>query len=185
MLGEQDDLAGVEFDVADDLEDGIEDADVAGEAGGLRVDDGEQAVGRQGGEDADGFVEGGVEAGAGFGGRDGEGEGELGVALADVGLVVDAVENPLAQVAFEMQEEIGDGVLVVAAAMRDLVVGQLVEAAGDGLLQVFEALDRVGEEVVGDGVLRGRRGASRGGHADILRRDVWLCVCWRDDAGVA
>lgn len=30
MLGEEDDLAGVELDVADDLEDGFEEGDVAG-----------------------------------------------------------------------------------------------------------------------------------------------------------
>jgi len=33
------------------------------------------------------------------------------------------VEDPLAHIAFEMQEEVGDGVFVVAVAMELLVVG--------------------------------------------------------------
>ncbi len=172
MFGEEDDLAGVHFDVADDLADGFEDGGVTGDAGGLRVDDDEEAIGRKGGDDAGGFVEGGVEAGAGFGGSDGQGEGEFVVALADVGLVVDAVKDPLTQVAFEMQEKVGDGVLVVAAAVSELVIGELVEAVGDGLLHLFEALDGVGDEVVGDGV---------GGHAPFYG---WRGYS-RSDAGAA
>lgn len=164
LLGEEDDLAGVVVEVANDFEDGFEDGGVAGEAGGLGVDDGEKAVGGDGGDDVGGVVEGAVEAGEGFGGRDGERGVEFGVALADVGLVVDAVEDPLAEVAFEVNEEIEDGVFVVAGVVTDLFVGELVEAAGDGLLQVFETRGGAGEEVVGDGVLRGRRDASRGGH---------------------
>ncbi len=66
---------------------------------------------------------GGVEAGTGFGGGGGGSEGELGVALADVGLAVDAVENPLADVAVEMQEEIEDGVFVVATAVMEEIFG--------------------------------------------------------------
>ena len=123
LLGEQDDLAGVHFDVADDLEDGFEDGGVTPGAGGLGVDDFEQALGRNGGDDAAGFVERGVEAGAGGGGIGCGRQREFLVALADVGLVVDAVENPLAHVAFEMQEKVGDGVFVIAAALPLLVVG--------------------------------------------------------------
>jgi hypothetical protein len=162
LLGEQDDLAGVHFYVADDFEDGFEDGGVAPGAGGLRVDDGEQAVGGEGGDDAGGFVERGVEAGGCVGGVGGRGEGELLVALADVGLVGNAVEDPLAHVAFEVQEKVSDGVLVVAVAMPGLVFGELVEAGRDGFLGLVQAGGGVGEEVVGDGVR---------GHAAILSVD--------------
>jgi len=151
----------VHFYVADDLEDGFEDGSVAPGTGRLGVDDDEQAVGWEGGDDAGGFVEGDIEAGAGFGGVSGGGEGELFVALADVGLVGDAVEDPLAHVAFEVEEKVGDGVFVVAAAMTLLVDGELVETGGDGFLGLVEAGGGVVEEVVGDRV---------GGHAAILRR---------------
>lgn len=89
----------------------------------MGVDDGEETAGGDGGDDAGGFVDGAVEAGAGGGGCDGGDEGELFVALADVGLIVDAVEDPLAEVAFEMDQEVGDGVFVVGVAVEDLVVG--------------------------------------------------------------
>ena len=47
LLGEQDDLAGVVVEVADDLVDGDEDGGVTPGTGGLRVDDFGEACGRQ------------------------------------------------------------------------------------------------------------------------------------------
>ena len=78
LLGEQDDLAGVHLHVADDLEDGLDDGGVAPGAGVLGVDDDQQAVGREGRNDAGGFVEGAVEAGGCVGGVGGGGEGGWG-----------------------------------------------------------------------------------------------------------
>lgn len=162
LLGEQDDLTGVHLDVPDDPEDGLKDGGVPPCATGLRVDHREETLGRKRGDDADGFMEGEVEALAGFGRRDGEIEGELFVAPTDVRLLTDAVEDPLAKIAFEVQEQVGDGVFVVAATLKDLLVGEPGETACDGRLQMFELRGGVGEKVVGDGV---------GGHAVILRCD--------------
>jgi len=67
LLGEQDDLAGVHFEVADYFVDGLEDGGVAPGAVWLRVGDVEEAGGIEGGDDLGGFVDGSVEGGAGFG----------------------------------------------------------------------------------------------------------------------
>ena len=104
------------------------------------------------GDDLAGFVECGGEAGEGGAGVDGRREGELVVAAADVGLIVDAVEDPLADVAFEMQEEIADGVFVRAAALPDLLLGELAEAGGDVTVKGLHLLGGEGEEVGGDDV---------------------------------
>jgi hypothetical protein len=130
LFGEEDDLAGVVLDVAGDFEDGFEDGGVAPGAGGLGVDGDEEAGGVEGGDDAGGVFERGVEVGAGFGGGGGGVEGELIVAAADVGLAVDAVQDPLAEVSGEVEQEIGDGVFVVAGAVPELGFGEAVAAAG-------------------------------------------------------
>jgi len=100
LFGQQDDLAGVHFHVADDFEDGFEDGGVTPGAVGLGVDDDEQPCRIEGSDDAGGLVDGGIETGARFAGGNGDGERKFCVTLADVGLVVDAVEEPLAHVAF-------------------------------------------------------------------------------------
>ena len=98
------------LDVADNFEDGFEDGGVAPGAGRLGIDNDQQAFGGDGRDHPAGFLERAVEAGGCVGRVGGGSEGELFVALADVGLVVDAMQNPLAQVAFEMQQQVGDGV---------------------------------------------------------------------------
>jgi len=79
-------------------------------------------------------------------------EGELVVALADVGLVVDAVEYPLADVALQMQQQIDDGVFVVAGAVLELSLGELVTATGDFGLLALEVGNGEGQEVGGYGI---------------------------------
>ena len=103
LLGEQDDLAGVEREMALDEDDGFKDGRLAPDAAGLRVDDFQHAVVRYGDDDGAALRQGGGEAGADVHDRRGGGEGELSVAGADVGLAGDAVENPLAEIALEVK----------------------------------------------------------------------------------
>jgi hypothetical protein len=121
LLREEDDLAGVVFDVAYDLGYSFENGSVTPGAVGLRVDHVQQVFGVEGGDDAGGFLEGVGEVGPRDDGCGGGLESEFVVAATDVRLVGDAVQYPLAHVAFEMQEEVGDGVFMVAAAGPELV----------------------------------------------------------------
>ena len=91
-------------EVADDLVDRDEDSGVSPSAGGLRVDDFGEAGGRKVRDDLAGFVDRCGEVREGGARVRGWSEGEFVVASPDVGLVVDAVENPLADVALEMQQ---------------------------------------------------------------------------------
>jgi len=131
LFGEHEDLAGVQLDVADDLKDRFEGGEVAPGAVGLGVDDGEEIVSRERAEDVAHLFERGVEAGVGFRGQGGGRDGELFVAVADIGLAGDAVEHPLAHVAFEVQQQVGHGVFVVAAAVPHLLFGKLGDTFGD------------------------------------------------------
>ncbi len=125
---------------------------VAPGAGWLRVDDFGEALGRQIRNDLAGFVDRGGEAGEGRARADGRREGELVVAAADVGLIVDAVENPLADVALEMEKEVADGVFVRSAALPYLLLGKFAEAGADVAVKGLHLLGGEGEEVGGDQV---------------------------------
>ena len=105
-----------------------------------------------------------------FCGRDGRLQREFLVARAHVGLFGDAVQNPLAHIAFKMQQQVGDGVLVITAAVPELFFRKLRDAGGDLLALEFKPGDGEGEEVFGYGL-----------HASDSM-PAW--VLWRD-AGVA
>jgi hypothetical protein len=65
---------------------------------------------------------------------------ELRISLPHVGLPIDAVQKPLAQVALEMKQQVGNGVFVVRSTVPHLFLRQLVEAAIDVLLRVLHLL---------------------------------------------
>src|SRR5579875_3381357 len=70
LLGEQDDLAGVVLEVADDLVDRHKDRRVPPCARGLRIDGFGEALGGQRGDDLRGLIEGRGEARKGFAAAD-------------------------------------------------------------------------------------------------------------------
>jgi hypothetical protein len=71
--------------------------------------------------------------------------------LPDVGLVVDAVQDPLADVAFEVQQQVGDGILVIAATVPELFFVEFADASGDSSLALAHTGRGVREEVFGYG----------------------------------
>lgn len=152
LFRQQNDLPGVQLQMTHDLEDRLENGVIEPRAVGLRVDSVEQPFFGDGAEDAARLIERREEAAAGLGQRGGWSDGEFVVALADVRLAVDAVQNPLADVAFEMQQQIGDGVLVISAATPGLLLSKLLQAADDLLPGAFGAGVGEGEEVLGDGL---------------------------------
>jgi len=155
LLCQHHDLAGMQLDMPYYLKDSFQHREVPPGPRRLWVDDSEKLVLRKRPEDVADLFHGGVEGGVGLGGGGGGREGELVVAAADIGLARDAVDHPLAHIAGEMQQKVGDGVLVVAATVPHLVLGELGNALGDLTLSEFEASDGEGEEVSGDG-LHGR-----------------------------
>ena len=68
-------------------------------------------------------------------------------------MIVDAVKDPLADIAFEMQKEVANGVLMRPAALPDLLLVEFAKAGGNVAVKRLHLSGGVGEEVRGDGVL--------------------------------
>ena len=58
-------------------------------------------------------------------------ESELCITGANVWLVVDTVQDPLAQVSFKMKQKVSDRVFVFCAAVEELFFGKLFDTAID------------------------------------------------------
>lgn len=157
LFREKNDLTGVMVEVAHYLVNGDEDGGVPPCAGGLRVDDLSEAGRWKVRDDLARFVDCGAEVCEGGDDVDGWRESELIVAAADVRLIVDAVKDPLADVAFEMQKEVAHGVLVWGPALPDLFFSELVETGGDGAVKRLHLFGGVGEEIGGDDVVGHRQ----------------------------
>lgn len=99
------------------------------------------------------FAHCGAQVGYELGSRDCFALSEFPVAFANVGRLADAGDDPLADVAAEMQDEVADTVRGVVGAPPDFVVGELREALGDAALVAFEGPSRFGEEKLGEVVL--------------------------------
>ncbi len=69
------------------------------------------------------------------------------------------MKHPLPHIAFQMQEQIPDGIFMIAAAMPDLLFRQLAHTAIDRTCQTSQALGRVRKEVIGNWI---------GGHPAIV-----------------
>lgn len=147
LLNHENDLPGMLGEVFDHVVDGLEHGDVVfldldgfGEAGGIEAID-----------DGDGFGDDGGELRGEFGcGRTGA-SGEFGIASAKVGLAADAGEDPLSNVAAEMEDEVAGRVFVLAAAGPDLVVGEAAEAIVDARGELLELARRAIREEAIDG----------------------------------
>ena len=72
--------------------------------------------------------------------------GELGVAIANVRLVADAANDPLANVAAQMQHDVSDRVLIVAVARPHLFGGQPPQAILDAPAQGQQLLGGILQE---------------------------------------
>jgi hypothetical protein len=135
--------------MADYLKDGFENRRVAPGTVRLRIYDGEKTLRFKRCDHACGFFERGVEERAGLGGVNRRNEAKLLIALADVLLIVDAVQYSLAQVAGKMQQQVGDGVFVISSATPHLLIGQPVEAARYLLLRKAHARGGEGQKIGG------------------------------------
>ena len=145
LLGDVDDLAVVQAEVLHHVIDGLQ----AGDRIALNVEGGGEVVGGEAGEDGGGLVEGGAEAVE----QDARGQvvalGELGRALAGVGIVIEGGDQPLSDIAVEMQQQIADTVAGLVGAPPDLLVGE----GFDGAAHARPALvDQLGAGVVEEGV---------------------------------
>ena len=141
-LGGEHDLSGVLAEVLDDVVDGFEDRLVAV----LDPDGGGKAFSVEGFDDGDGLFDGGAKAGGEF--RLGEAGGgvEFGVALADVGGIADAGDDPLAHVAGEVKEEVADGVFGLVSAEPQLIFVETADAVIDSVDVFAELGDGVADE---------------------------------------
>jgi hypothetical protein len=154
-LGGGEDLAGVLGEVLDDVVDGFEDGDVVV----LGTDGLGELFGGESFEDGAGELDGVVELGPKLGLGDAGAGGELGVAGAGIGLVIDAVEDPLPDVAGEVKAEVGDGVGGLGGAEPELVLIELLEADVDA----GEELAKLAGGELEEEVFSGGHGKASGG----------------------
>ena len=110
LLRQQDDLARVHFQMAHHLEDGLEDCAVAPCAVRLRVDDAQQTFGVERGNHGRRFLQRGIEGRPSYRRMDRGRQRKLIIALPHVRLIVDSMQNPLPHVAFQMQQQVANGV---------------------------------------------------------------------------
>ena len=141
-FGGEHDLSGVLAEMLDDVVDGFKDGLVAV----LDVDRGGEALGVKGFDDGHGLFDGSAESGGEFGLGDAGGGVELAVALADVGGVADAGDDPLAHVAGEVKEEVADGVFGLVSAEPQLIFVETGDAVIDSVDVFAELGDGVADE---------------------------------------
>ena len=76
-------------------------------------------------------------------------EREFRIAVADIRLAVNSMQEPLPQIAFEMKKKIGDGIFVIRPAVPHLLIRQLIDTAIDRIFGELHSLYRCGKEQMG------------------------------------
>lgn len=133
LFDREQNLAGVIAEMFDDVVDGGD----SSSAVALNSIIGGELSGVSGLDDGGDLVDAGAEKGEEIGGVLGvvgvvsTASGEFGVTLAGVGLTVQAGEDPLADIAAQVEDEIGDGIFLLAMAEPELIVGDESEGVAD------------------------------------------------------
>lgn len=141
-LGGEDDLAGVLGEVLDNVVDGFEHGDILA----LDADTRSQACRRKDGDDGAGLAHGGAEAVAKFVRAEAAAGGEFRIAIPHVRCAAHTRDDPLPQIAGQMQNQVAGCVLILASAKPELLRAEPADAIVDARSELIQPADGAVEE---------------------------------------